>query len=60
MEERLLSAKDLSEFLRVSKPFPYLLVKRGLIPYYKIGKAIRFKLSDIEAYLERSRVERRT
>lgn len=59
MEDRLLSPKELSEFLRVSKPFPYLLAKRGLIPYYKIGKVIRFKLSDIEAYLERSRVEKR-
>ena len=59
MEDRLLSPKELSEFLRVSKPFPYLLVKRGLIPYYKMGKVIRFKLSDIEAYLERSRVEKR-
>jgi excisionase family DNA binding protein len=59
MEERLLSPKELSDFLRVSKPFPYLLVKRRLIPFYKMGKVIRFKLSDIEAYLERSRVERK-
>jgi len=26
--------------------------------YYKMGKVIRFKKSDIEAFLERSRVER--
>jgi excisionase family DNA binding protein len=59
MEDRLLSPKELSEFLRVSKPWPYIMVKRGLLPCYKMGKVIRFKLSDIEAYLENSRVEKR-
>jgi excisionase family DNA binding protein len=59
MEDRLLSPKELSEFLRVSKPFPYLLARRGLIPFYKMGKVIRFKRSDIEAYLKRSRVEKK-
>jgi len=57
--EELLSPKELSKLLKVSKPWPYIMVKRGLLPCYKMGKAIRFKWSDIEAYLERSRVERR-
>lgn len=57
--EELLSPKELSRLLKVSKPWPYIMVKRGLLPCYKMGKVIRFKLSDIEAYLERSRVERK-
>jgi excisionase family DNA binding protein len=57
--EELLSPKELSRLLKVSKPWPYIMVKRGLLPYYKMGKVIRFKLSDIEAFLEQSRVERR-
>ncbi len=57
--EELLSPKDLSKLLKVSKPWPYIMVKRGLLPYYKMGKVIRFKWSDIEAYLAESRVERR-
>jgi excisionase family DNA binding protein len=57
--EELLSPKELSRLLKVSKPWPYIMVKRGILPYYKMGKAIRFQWSDIEAYLERSRVERR-
>ncbi len=56
--EELLSPKDLSRLLKVSKPWPYVMVKRGLLPYYKMGKVIRFRRGDIEAYLERSRVER--
>jgi excisionase family DNA binding protein len=57
--EELISPKELSRILKVSKPWPYVMVKRGLLPCYKMGKIIRFKSSDIEAYLEQSRVERR-
>ena len=57
--EELISPKELSRLLKVSKPWPYIMVKRGFFPYYKMGKVIRFKWSDIEAYLEQSRVERR-
>lgn len=57
--EELLGPKELSRLLKVSKPWPYIMVKRGLLPCYKMGKVIRFRWSDIEAYLERSRVENR-
>jgi excisionase family DNA binding protein len=57
--EELLSPKELSKLLKVSRPWPYVMVKRGLLPHYKIGKVIRFRRSDIEAFLERFRVERR-
>jgi excisionase family DNA binding protein len=56
--EELISPKELSSLLKVSKPWPYIMVKRGLLPYYKMGKVVRFKRGDIEAFLERSRVER--
>ena len=57
--EELLSPKELSRLLRVSKPWPYIMVKRGALPYYKMGKVIRFRWSDIEAYLEQCKVEKR-
>ena len=57
--EDLISPKELSRLLKVSKPWPYIMVKRGLLPYYKMGKVIRFKVSDVEAYLEGSRIERK-
>jgi len=34
------------------------MIKRGLLPYYKIGKVIRFKRKDIEVFFEKSRVEK--
>jgi excisionase family DNA binding protein len=57
--EELISPRELSRLLKVSKPWPYIMVKRGVLPYYKMGKVIRFRWSDIEAYLERSRMGRR-
>jgi len=57
--EELISPKELSRLLKVSKPWPYIQVKRGLLPCYKMGKVIRFRWSDIEDYLERCRVERK-
>jgi excisionase family DNA binding protein len=56
--EDFLTPKEVSKLLKVSKPWPYAMVKRRLLPYYKMGKVIRFKKSDIEAFLERSRVEK--
>ena len=57
--EELISPKELSKLLKVSKPWPYIMVKRGKLPFYKLGRVVRFRLSDIESYLERSRVERK-
>jgi excisionase family DNA binding protein len=55
--EELISPKELSKLLKVSKPWPYIMVKRGVLPCYKMGGLVRFKRSDVEAYLERSRLE---
>ena len=56
--EELISPKELSRILKVSKPWPYIMVKRGLLPYYKMGKVIRFRRADIESFLNSCRVER--
>jgi excisionase family DNA binding protein len=29
-------------------------MKRGFIPYYKIGKAVRFRIEDVLAFLDRT------
>jgi excisionase family DNA binding protein len=55
--DEFISPKELSALLKCSKPFPYMLVKRGKLPYYKIGNLVRFKKSEIDAFLEKCRVK---
>jgi excisionase family DNA binding protein len=38
--EELLSPKELSNLLKVSKPWPYIMVKRGVLPCYKMGNRL--------------------
>jgi excisionase family DNA binding protein len=55
--EELLSPKELCKLLKVSETWPYQMIKRGRLPYYKIEGVVRFRRSDIETFLEKSRVE---
>ncbi len=57
--EELISPKELSKLLKVSKTWPYKMAKRGRLPCYRLEGVIRFKRADIEAYLERSRSEKK-
>jgi len=52
----LLTEKDACAYLRVSKRNLYCWRMAGLVPYYKIGRAVRFRKSDLGAALERMRV----
>lgn len=50
--EPLVTESEVCDFLRI-RPRQLLAWRRdGLIPYIKIGKALRFRLSDIERALE--------
>ena len=57
--EELISPKELSKLLKVSKTWPYKMAKRGRLPCYRLEGVIRFKRVDIEAFLERSRSEKK-
>ena len=57
MQDEYLTPLELSKMLKVSRPWPYLMIKRGRLPYFKMNKIVRFRKSDIEAYLEKSRHE---
>ena len=53
----LLSEKDACAYLRVSKRNLYCWRMAGLVPYFKIGRAVRFRRSELDAALETMRVE---
>ena len=49
------TASELAERLRVTKATIYRMARRGELPYYSIGRAMRFRHADVEAFLARCR-----
>lgn len=50
--EKLVDARTVAEHLGVSPQLIYHLAGRGEIPSYHIGRLVRFKLTDVERWLE--------
>jgi excisionase family DNA binding protein len=53
--EPLMSVKELAEYLQVDMSTIYLWSQRGQIPAMKVGKAWRYRRSEIEEWLNRQR-----
>jgi excisionase family DNA binding protein len=49
--EELICIDDLCRILKLKKSYVYLLTHEKKIPHYKLGRHLRFKLSDIEKWL---------
>lgn len=54
MDRRYLTVNDLSVYLGIKPKTLYARVKE--IPHYKVGRLIRFKREDVDAWMERYRV----
>ncbi|HCH4197376.1 TPA: helix-turn-helix domain-containing protein [Vibrio parahaemolyticus] len=55
--DKYLTPKQLSEILQVAeKTLANQRVKGRGVPFVKIEKAVRYRISDIEAYLSKERV----
>ena len=51
----LLSLPELATYLRVAQRTAYLWAQQGKIPGFKLGSSWRFKLSEIDAWVESQR-----
>jgi len=51
--ERLLKIGQVADLFQVSKRTIYGWPHAGFIPHYKFPKGVRFKLSEVERWLER-------
>ena len=49
--EELICIDDLCRILKLKKSYVYLLTHEKKIPHYKLGRQLRFKLSDIEKWV---------
>lgn len=53
----ILDVYELSERLSISVSWIYAMVSMKKIPYYKIGRVVRFDRDEIERWLKEKRVE---
>jgi excisionase family DNA binding protein len=49
----LITEQEASTYLRVCRRSLYNWRKAGLIPYIRLGKAVRFRVSEVEAAINR-------
>lgn len=55
-EDELLTPEELKKMFKCSKVMIYKLVQSGEIPFYRpFGKCIRFKLSEIQQWIEQGK-----
>lgn len=52
-DEPLLSAGEVAQLLGVSKRWVYRAAQRGDLLYVRVGRLIRFRHGEIDAYLDR-------
>jgi excisionase family DNA binding protein len=52
----LLTEQDLARHLKICRRQLYNWGVGGHIPYFKIGKAVRFRVADVAAAIERMRI----
>lgn len=52
MPNEILTLKELAEYLKLTEKTAYRLAAEGKLPGFKVGGSWRFKLADIEAWIE--------
>ena len=56
-EPTWLGTQDAARHLGITPRTLYRLIDEGEIPAYKLGRVLRLKLSDVDAFLEGARVQ---
>lgn len=53
--DRLLTVAEVARYVGLAQGTIYNKVNRGEIPYVKLGRAVRFRRSEIDAWIENQR-----
>jgi len=56
--DRLLNTKEVADLLNVPLSMVYKMTREKTIPFYRIGKYIRFQESVIDLWLEKRRSDK--
>lgn len=57
MDRKFLNIDELSQYLGIKKSTLYAIVERREIPFYRVGRLILFKKDEIDAFMDKCRVE---
>jgi excisionase family DNA binding protein len=55
-EIELITEQELARHLKICRRQLYNWRVAGLIPYFKLGKAVRFRVADVATAIERMRI----
>ncbi|MGB7290923.1 MAG: helix-turn-helix domain-containing protein [Thermodesulfobacteriota bacterium] len=55
--EGFIDVDDLAKYLKVKKQTAYHFVATLNIPHYRVGRLLRFKLSEVNAWMSAKKVE---
>jgi excisionase family DNA binding protein len=56
MDRRFLTSREVAEYLGLSEPTIRAWVRMGKIPCYRLGRAVRFDLRQIETWVKKKAV----
>lgn len=56
MDKQYYTTKEISQLLSLKESTLYSKVKTAEIPHYRVGKLIRFKLTEVEEWMQTNRV----
>ena len=51
MNDRLLTVRELAEYLRVNPFTVYRWIAKNRIPHLRVGRTLRFRLEDIDEFM---------
>ena len=59
MPEPLLTPQEVATWLKMSRVWVYKQSEKGLLPFHRVGDAIRFDPEEVRAYLDSRRGAKR-
>ncbi|WP_318459501.1 helix-turn-helix domain-containing protein [Photobacterium leiognathi] len=57
MDDQILTLKEVAAYLKLAEKTAYRLVSGGKLPGFKVGGSWRFKLEDIQVWIEEQKLK---
>jgi excisionase family DNA binding protein len=58
-EDRILALREVADYLKLTERTLYRLTQAGRLPGFKVGNSWRFRLRDLEEWIEDQKAEAR-